>query len=77
MNAHHVAQFDMITCLCVTDSFVFTDREQKLMEAEERRKKDEELRLKKLRANEAEQKRVAEALARKKEYEEADRQRKV
>jgi len=48
-----------------------------LHEAEERRKKDEQLRLKKLKASDAEQKRQAEAMARKKEYSEAERQRKV
>ena len=52
-------------------------RARKLHEAEERRKQEEERRLKKQQANEAEQKRQADAMARKKEYEEAERLRKV
>lgn len=69
----------MTTILDVRISLDFcrSCREQKLVEAEERRKKEEERRLKKLKASEAEQKRQAGAMARKKEYDEAERQKKV
>lgn len=52
-------------------------RDQKIHEAEERRKREEEARQQKLRQQEAEQKRLAEMHIRKKELDEAERQKKM